>query len=200
MKDVEGVTEYITTEEAAKQLGIQLPTLRKYAGMIDKNAKDGKYFERDDRNYRLYTKDNIATINQIIALKSRPKMTIETAIEQILNMEYNVDTPNEIGKHNADNNDITSIQKVLISQNDLIQKKDEQLLHYDNQIIKYNETVSHYETLVKNLSESNINLSKQVETMIKNQEQLALDKKEEVQLQIENAPEKKGFLNRLFKK
>lgn len=66
-------------------------------------------------------------------------------------------------------------------------------MHYDNQIIKYNETVSHYETLVKNLSESNINLSKQVETMIKNQEQLALDKKEEVQLQIENAPEKKDF-------
>ena len=44
MKDVEGVTEYITTEEAAKKLGIQLPTLRKYAGMIDKNAKSGKYF------------------------------------------------------------------------------------------------------------------------------------------------------------
>lgn len=199
MKDVEGVTEYITTEEAAKKLGIQLPTLRKYAGMIDKNAKSGKYFERDDRNYRLYTNDNITTINQIIALKSRPKMTIETAIEQILNMEYNVDTPNEIEKHNANNNDITSIQKVLVSQNDLIQKKDEQLLRYDNQIIKYNETINHYETLVKNLTESNINLANQVETMMNNQDQLTLEKKEE-QLQIENAPEKQGFFSRFFKK
>lgn len=199
MKDVEGVTEYITTEEAAKKLGIQLPTLRKYAGMIDKNAKSGKYFERDDRNYRLYTNDNITTINQIIALKSRPKMTIETAIEQILNMEYNVDTPNEIEKHNANNNDITSIQKVLVSQNDLIQKKDEQLLRYDNQIIKYNETINHYETLVKNLTESNINLANQVETMMNNQDQLALDKKEE-QLQMENTPGKQGFFSRFFKK
>ena len=199
MKDVEGVTEYITTEEAAKKLGIQLPTLRKYAGMIDKNAKSGKYFERDDRNYRLYTNDNITTINQIIALKSRPKMTIETAIEQILNMEYNVDTPNEIEKHNANNNDITSIQKVLVSQNDLIQKKDEQLLRYDNQIIKYNETINHYETLVKNLTESNINLANQVETMMNNQNQLALEKKEE-QLLMENAPEKHGFFSRFFKK
>lgn len=199
MKDVEGVTEYITTEEAAKKLGIQLPTLRKYAGMIDKNAKSGKYFERDDRNYRLYTNDNITTINQIIALKSRPKMTIETAIEQILNMEYNVDTPNEIEKHNANNNDITSIQKVLVSQNDLIQKKDEQLLRYDNQIIKYNETINHYETLVKNLTESNINLANQVETMMNNQDQLVLDKKEE-QLQMENTRGKQGFFSRLFKK
>lgn len=199
MKDVEGVTEYITTEEAAKKLGIQLPTLRKYAGMIDKNAKGGKYFERDDRNYRLYTKDNITTINQIIALKSRPKMTIETAIEQVLNMEYNVDTPSEIKKHNADNNDITLLQKVLISQNDLIHKKDDQLLRYDNQIIKYNETINHYETLVKNLMENNINLANQVEIMINNQEQLALDKKEET-LPLEKVPKKQGFLNRIFKK
>lgn len=199
MKDVEGVTEYITTEEAAKKLGIQLPTLRKYAGMIDKNAKGGKYFERDDRNYRLYTKDNITTINQIIALKSRPKMTIETAIEQVLNMEYNVDTPSEIEKHNADNNDITSLQKLLISQNDLIQKKDDQLLQYDNQVIKYNETINQYENLVKNLMENNINLANQVEIMINNQEQLALDKKEEP-LPLEKVPEKQGFLNRIFKK
>ncbi|MGY0402556.1 MerR family transcriptional regulator [Carnobacterium jeotgali] len=200
MKDVEGVTEYITTEEAAKKLGIQLPTLRKYAGMIDKNAKSGKYFERDDRNYRLYTNDNITTINQIIALKSRPKMTIETAIEQILNMEYNVDTLSAIESHNADNDDITSLQKVLVSQNDLIQKKDEQLLHYDNQIIKYNETINQYEILVKNLMESNINLANQVETMINNQEQLTLVKTEEKQLQIEKDTEKQGFFSRLFKR
>lgn len=200
MKDVEGVTEYITTEEAAKKLGIQLPTLRKYAGMIDKNAKGGKYFERDDRNYRLYTKDNITTINQIIALKSRPKMTIETAIEQVLNMEYNVDTPNEIEKHNANINDITLIQEMLIRQNDLIQKKDEQLLRYDNQIIKYNETINHYETLVGNLTESNIQLTTQVESIVNKQEQHVLDKKEEEKLQIEKVFEKKGFLNRLFKK
>lgn len=190
MKDVEGVTEYIPTEEAAKKLGIQLPTLRKYAGMIDKNAKGGNYFERDDRNYRLYTKNDITTINQIIALKSRPKMTIATAIEQIMNMKYNVDIPNEIEKHNADNKDITSIQKALISQNDLIQKKDEQLLRYDNQIIKYIETIKHYETLVENLSESNMYLAKQVEAIINTQEQLSLEK----------VPEKLGFLNRFSKK
>jgi len=200
MKDVEGVTEYITTEEAAKKLGVQLPTLRKYAGMIDKSAKNGKYFGRDDRNYRLYTKDNITTINQIIALKSRPKMTIETAIEQVLNMEYNVDTPNEIEKHNANINDITLIQEMLIRQNDLIQKKDEQLLRYDNQIIKYNETINHYETLVGNLTESNIQLTTQVESIVNKQEQHVLDKKKEEKLQIEKVFEKKGFLNRLFKK
>lgn len=73
----------LTPAQAAKDLGISVATLRKYSLIVERTTKNGKYFERNSQNNRLYTQKNIEDFKEMVKLSHGPKMTLETSAAQI---------------------------------------------------------------------------------------------------------------------
>lgn len=199
MKHIEEATEYIHADEVAKILKIQIKTFRKYVGMIDKQSKSGLYFERDEKNHRLYTQSDVDLLKQLIALKDRPKMTIESAIEQLINMDYSPSTNEATEKHGSYGISIDVLQKFISKQNEIIEIKNTQL--------------DKYEELLNDFANQNENLQNEVKELINNQKQFQLDQDKKTEKINENSIQtiieepmtgdklkKKGFFSKLFNK
>lgn len=176
MKEIKDVTTYLPTSEVSKQLGIEASTLRKYAQLIDKMAEDGAYFERDKRNHRLYTTENLKLIKKVIKLKNEPPNTLVTAIEQALGIErYSGKSHTEIATHSTRNDDAKAIYQLLAEQS---------------------KQINDLTTAVKTLTDSNVNISNQLQDVLNDKEQLQI----ELETPAITSDKKKGFFARLFNK
>ncbi len=162
--------EYISPNVAAKKLGIAVTTLRKYSSLIEKSSGNNSYFERDSNNSRLYTHGDVSVLKRVIALKVRPDLSLEKSIEQAL-LENDVASvaDSDIRLESDTKNDLQPIQDDKFKQ---------------------------YEALIKQLVESNLKLSGQLEIAIEK-----LENHDKNLLELQQSPIKKeGFFKRFLKK
>lgn len=146
MKEIHPI-DYVSTRIVCERLKIQPSTLRKYASLLDEKTEKDLYFTRDESNNRLYTKEDIATLQLLIELKNKPGYTVETAVNEIIGFSYNSDTGAAIAAE-TEKNDFSSALRLLIAQQNkylddyqvVLQKKDEQIDRLENLV----------ESLVKN--------------------------------------------------
>lgn len=83
--------KFLTPAQAAESLGISVATLRKYSLIVEHTTGNGKFFERNSQNNRLYTAKNLEDFKKMVELGHGPKMTLESAAKQI----YPTDTVEE---------------------------------------------------------------------------------------------------------
>ena len=138
MKEIQA-TEYISTKIVCKTLKIQPSTLRKYASMLDDKSKNEFYFTRDEANNRIYTKEDIATLQLLIQLKNKPSYTLDTAVSEIVGLSYTSDTDTAIARDTDKNEFLSALRSLVAQQNkylenyqDALQKKDEQIDRLEN--------------------------------------------------------------------
>ncbi|MCD2255555.1 MerR family transcriptional regulator [Lactobacillus sp. CC-MHH1034] len=85
--------EYKTPGQAAKIIGVSVPTLRKYSLLIE-NATKATYFERNQQNMRLYRETDIKQLKQLIKLSKHPDLTLKDAVNQL----YAISSTDKPGK------------------------------------------------------------------------------------------------------
>jgi len=138
MKEIKPTT-YISNDTICEKLQLKPTTFRKYTIMIDKQAPNGSFFERNERGDRLYTEKDVEFLEKFLELKDNPNFTLETAIITLLGLpEYNTDTGSVIATDTTeiakDNHYITLMQNLFDYQMNYLQKVNETLEHKDKQI------------------------------------------------------------------
>lgn len=158
-------------EEAAKLLKVKQPTLRKYSIMLE---QQGYKIERNSQNHRYYLDKDIITLRRVITGKDSG-VTLQEAINNVVNIDKNNTYPNVINNGDAHNN--SDIMELLQKQNELIKGLTERL---DQQ----------QEYIEKRLTERDRLLMDSLNEIRESKKQLAAAAEEE----------KKGFFARLFTK
>ena len=177
MKNIEDVIEYVAPKEVCKQLNIESATLRKYALLFDKVAENGSYFKRDERNNRLFTKEDVAVLSRMIELKENAGITLEKSTRKVLNTDrYNGKTPTATD----------ALYRMIEVQSEQIKKQAELNAEQNQKMDKLLDAVY-------SLTESNKQLSDK------------LDQPTEIETKIKfidpsDPSMKKGFFSRLFNK
>jgi DNA-binding transcriptional MerR regulator len=177
MKNIEDVIEYVAPKEVCKQLNIESATLRKYALLFDKVAENGSYFKRDERNNRLFTKEDVAVLSRMLELKETMNITLETSTRKVLSSDrYNDKTP--------------TVTDALYR---MIEAQSEQIKRQAESNSEQNKKMNKLLDAVYSLTESNKQLSNQLEQSTHNETKIKfIDPSEPVV--------KKGFFSRLFNK
>lgn len=177
MKNIEDVIEYVAPKEVCKQLNIESATLRKYALLFDKVAENGSYFKRDERNNRLFKKEDVAVLSRMIELKENAGITLEKATRKVLSADrYNGTTP-------------TATDALYR----MIEVQSEQIKRQTELNAEQNEKMDKILDAVYSLTESNKQLSNQLEQSAHNETKIKfIDPSEPVI--------KKGLFSRLFNK
>lgn len=182
MKDVE-ILEYYTPKEVAEVLKISPPTLRKYCNLIKKEyGRD--YFKRDDTNARLFTEKDILLLKRIISLKKAPDITVGNAVSIVLSEGGSDRLISDISEGDTSDR-ITKQTDIALLQN------------YKELIEKQGTQMTQLSSFTRELIESNIKLSEQVEKL---SSQLEGALKEIEPPSSETSDKKGGFFSRLFNK
>lgn len=177
MKNIEDVIEYVPPKEVCKQLNIESATLRKYALLFDKTAENGSYFKRDERNNRLFKKEDVAVLSRMLELKETLGITLETATQKVLSSNrYNDTTPTATD----------ALYRIIEAQSEQITKQTQ--LNADQ-----NEKIDKLLNAVYSLTESNKQLSDKLNRSIDNETKVKF-------IDTSDPSIKKGFFSRLFNK
>lgn len=126
---------YMNVDNLANQLGVSSSTVKKYYLLIEDK---GYKFRRDIKGHVSFTQDDLQLFKAIFQLKSQPKTSIESAINQALGY---ISIPEDVDEENSeDTRDITSIadMKVITEEiNKLNSRIDEQkyLINEQNRMI-----------------------------------------------------------------
>ncbi|MEG0553049.1 MAG: MerR family transcriptional regulator [Carnobacterium sp.] len=177
MKNIEEVIEYVVPKEVCKQLGIESATLRKYALLFDKAAENGLYFKRDERNNRLFTKEDVAVLSRMLELKETLGITLESATQKVLNSDrYNDTTP--------------TVTDALYR---MIETQSEQITKQAQLNAEQNEKMDKLLDAVYSLTESNKQLSDKLNQPIDSETKIKY-------IDTSDPSIKKGFFSRLFNK
>lgn len=123
------MTVIYSPSDVSDLLKIKPTTLRKYCLLLEEyNYK----FQKNERNQRWYSDNDIIILKKIIALKNNGAMTLEKAIESVVTWSNG----NEIAPTNTDTitqqksykNDMEELKSMIINQNEQIQKLGETII------------------------------------------------------------------------
>lgn len=182
-KEIEAVS-YIEPKEACKILQMTSANLRKYADMIEKQTNDPSYFARNERNARLYTNDNIATLLRVNTIKNSGSIALEEAINQALGVSSNNEIAVDAIATGLRLEEQEKQNKLLF---ELVKKQSEQINEQSNQIGQLKDTV-------QSLTDSHINTSNQFKELLEVQKTLLIEQTKP----IEPSSKKKGLFSRFF--
>lgn len=205
MKEIQA-TEYVSTNIVCKTLKIQPSTLRKYASLLDEKCEKEFFFTRDETNNRLYTNEDIATLQLLIDLKNKPGYTLEAATNEIVGFRYTSDTSNDIADNIKSNLFFNELHDYISQQNKYLEDYHKILQKKDTQIDRL-------EKLVESLIENNIDINKDKNSFIQkknraymgektgqNEPETSTNNKNEEKLESKKKEAPKGFFSRLFKR
>jgi DNA-binding transcriptional MerR regulator len=98
-------------------------TLRKYSLLLEKYNYN---FQKNDRQQRWYTDNDVIVLRKIIALKNNGDMTLEQAVENVVQWTKGSDETLPSTDINPDsqryNKDIAELKRMIEEQNDQIRK------------------------------------------------------------------------------
>jgi len=160
MKEIHPI-DYVSTRVVCERLSIQPSTLRKYASLLDEKAGKDLYFTRDESNNRLYTKEDIATLQLLIDLKNKPGYTLDVAVNEILRFRYDSDTTSDIALESAINELPPKLQLFVAQQN-------EYFANYQAALQKKDDQIERLEKLVDSLVKNNIDTANESNNIPKN--------------------------------
>ena len=116
MKEIHPI-DYVSTRIVCERLKIQPSTLRKYASLLDEKTEKDLYFTRDESNNRLYTKEDIATLQLIIDLKNKPGYTLDVAVNEVVGFRHSSDTTSDIAMETNKDDFLYKLQLLVSQQN-----------------------------------------------------------------------------------
>ncbi|WP_034553373.1 MerR family transcriptional regulator [Carnobacterium funditum] len=183
MKEIHPI-DYVSTRIVCERLMIQPSTLRKYASLLDEKAEKDLYFARDESNNRLYTKEDIATLQLLVDLKNKPGYTLDIAVNEILGFRHNSDTTNAIATE-TDANDFSAKLRLIVAQ------QNKYLDDYQEALQKKDVQIERLEKLVDSLVKHNIDIISD-SNKISEESKTPLEEPKEL--------EKKSFFKRIFGK
>lgn len=149
MKEIQA-TEYVSAKEICKTLKVQLSTLRKYAALLDEKANTEFYFDRDEKNNRMYTQDNVKAFKRVMSLKNKPNYTLNDAINEVIGLEHRPTTDTHIA---VNEQYVEVLQSFVVQQTNYLEENRISLRKKDEQIDRL-------ESLVSSLIENNVDKKK----------------------------------------
>lgn len=209
MRNIDKINIYTATELSEK-LKINPSTLRKYAGIIDK--ENGEYFfQRDNTKARVYTEDSVDLIKRLIEIKDMPDMTLEKAARLALlevkseAKQASVVQP-DISTVTYDSNEIAELKDAMLKQAIFLERlvaQNEQLIQEIQSMQKSNQEqqkqlfIEHQEEIQAkedSYQKNQQDLISKLKNMEKKLEELAASTKTHPE------PEKQSFFAKFFKK
>ena len=181
MKEIHPI-DYVSTRIVCERLKIQPSTLRKYASLLDEKTEKDLYFTRDESNNRLYTKEDIATLQLIIDLKNKPGYTLDVAANEVVGFRHSSDTTSDIAVESNKDDFLYKLQLLVSQQN-------KYLTDYQAALQKKDDQIERLEKLVDSLVSHNVDTISETNKMPENFKPV-LEEPQELK--------KKSFFKRIF--
>lgn len=181
----------MTPAQAAEILGISVATLRKYSLIVEHATDNSGYFERNKQNNRLYTQKNIDDFNKMVELGHGPKMTLQTAAQQIYPTSAEQKKSKTAKKSSSKNSEVAALENTIKELRANIDQQDRVIENLSKKLIKLQEKTDSPASDGKNVQKD-----KKYQEYLQKVRDAKAKKEKAVEADVENT-EKEGIKSKL---